>query len=861
MARYISIILLIALLFTNASYGFSGSLPQALRPPLICDLDFRIRSLISEFDENIWKPYKKEMDRLWFPDQGTYEWYNGDKIIDEARRNARDMLVEFCDKFLKDKDAETLKRTAELLEKEIEYEIKKSKKRGDDGFGKAERVAMLRNMLLFIAHTVYNPNNISCDINKFMSQEAARDAVVEALSEIAEWGINKIAITKSCLIKGEFKNGSSNKVYLVESNMPVEKIGDIAFTYRTTTKINGVETVENSPVWKTRYETDDDKRWPFLIITDTNDNILQIAVKWERRLKEDESDKFFILQDSYTDAEISEDERQNILRLKGKIEALFTEYLNKGEEITQRPYYVHGPMIQRGFLETGQDKELKEFLNTNPIAQHILSLPEFQGIERISFSPGMYTVEKEFDYHGNYEPSFYGTLYNLPAGYYVYHKGAVLCSLFDRPLYLSPKILAIHEMLHHLTRLRYNGFMLPQFEAQNEKIGKHIKENHPDAWKKLYDKPQSIDYDEFLNTLVGYFAVNINVVEILIHNPYGKKSDKQLVINETIKPSDILFLEELGLIPHKDVLSKKWPHGINKGPIDSAGRVSSFSRVPDLNVVIMDILVKRLGSDFAKWWVYHALKAKARLCELKDGALPSKISTKEIKEWSPYRNANKLFSNGIPDSIVIELGDYGYRYNSHEDSYILEKASNILSSNAPDSFRGIDEIIGTIKEPLITIPNKGDATIYKPHSGRGQGRLNSAQAEETEAFTDAASTLSYLLAYNSLIQEPTVKNFLISVTNPDTETGPYDRTMFYALNQGISEEFLTFLHIGFWIRWAIFSYYWKDELKELEPIDLWMYQRVLEQFCLDNYPNAQNIAPIERAGSIQELDGIHRNDI
>ncbi|MFA6281139.1 MAG: 4-alpha-glucanotransferase, partial [Candidatus Omnitrophota bacterium] len=241
-------------------------------------------------------------------------------------------------------------------------------------------------------------------------------------------------------------------------------------------------------------------------------------------------------------------------------------------------------------------------------------------------------------------------------------------------------------------------------------------------------------------------------------------------------------------------------------------------------------ILTSLGADFAKWWIYRVLKARAN--KIKNKELPTTISGRSIRARELDGRSLSLFTGSIPEQFVSELKTYGYR-KKKDNVFVLNKPY-AFPTLQPSHFFKANKVVGVIKEPLIPIPNKKNRAIYSPHMGKGQTSYSQQDAMR-EGLSDAECVIKYLRAYNRLIKMPTAISFFRATIQPNTSTGPFWTTMDYLLKHGISHEFLTLLHVGFYLHWILFSgRLWDDKLSRCEPIDLWIFQKVLEKFCRDH---------------------------
>ncbi|MCK9604435.1 MAG: hypothetical protein M0R66_08770, partial [Candidatus Omnitrophica bacterium] len=233
--------------------------------------------------------------------------------------------------------------------------------------------------------------------------------------------------------------------------------------------------------------------------------------------------------------------------------------------------------------------------------------------------------------------------------------------------------------------------------------------------------------------------------------------------------------------------------------------------------------LRSLGKDFTKWWFYQALRKKARYDGFKGNEFPLTISADEIRNWS------HVCGSFLFDQRFKKLENYGYVYEGKRKHgvFVLGKPANFPSYQPPHNFKA-DKVVGVIKEPSIKIPQNTDPAIYVKHMGSQQSYWNDEIAE-WEGRNDAACAISYLKAYNKLIAAPTANSLFEATIDPRVTTGPYDRTMEYLLNNGISGKFLQLLHSAFRLQWIL------DSPHQTDPFGLWMFQRLLERFCRDNY--------------------------
>ncbi|MFA5338108.1 MAG: hypothetical protein WC330_07230, partial [Candidatus Omnitrophota bacterium] len=267
--------------------------------------------------------------------------------------------------------------------------------------------------------------------------------------------------------------------------------------------------------------------------------------------------------------------------------------------------------------------------------------------------------------------------------------------------------------------------------------------------------------------------------------------------------------------------------------------------------IMRDILLNS-GTDFSKWWVYRALEQKVKYPRQgpkpREDLLPPAISLDEVRYRWPYFDDSPFDRDSpLPASIVSELKSLGYSYRQKDETFVLNKPSKFPSLQPPHGFRA-DKVVGVINELLIKIPDSHDSRIYCPHLGKGQ--TSDAGGGAYEGNSDAACVIKYLKAYNELIKKPTAELLQKATGTPKVNTGPYISTICYLIDQGISKKFITLIHTAFYLQWAVSQpmYY-----RRFEPVDFWIFQRLLEKFCRDYYSNGNTaVNPKKTSSSVSQ---------
>lgn len=243
------------------------------------------------------------------------------------------------------------------------------------------------------------------------------------------------------------------------------------------------------------------------------------------------------------------------------------------------------------------------------------------------------------------------------------------------------------------------------------------------------------------------------------------------------------------------------------------------------------------GKELATWWLYHALRLKAGVKELKPDNLPSAITMEEISDWcgrvyflETKEFISEVMKEGDPtveDRIIHMLRDLGY-----------EKIGNkfVLKHRPKDGIFPFQidstQILGKILAPQIFIPEPTDPAIYRPHMGRGQSGYYNLKEAQAEGLFDAITVIEYLKKYNELIANPTVKNFILATLNPNTSTGPYFLTMLYLMKSNIPDHFIKLLHAGIRIQILLREIKGGDMKfpDDYNPIDFWMFGQILKKY-------------------------------
>jgi Zn-dependent protease len=515
--------------------------------------------LIKRIETEVIKPLNKELGRLWGAERGTYEFYHGAEISKKAQDAASRALNSIIEQEVKSKETPVLLEAGKQVKKF-------SAKLQDEYF-----IDAARKVLLSMGHTLAERSalNVNTKIFRFMHQRVAARTAKRAATVLVKRGLEKIKLGKVYRAKGEFKDGSDNRIYLLETNLAFGSKGKL------------VEHNGYGPALS------------FFVITDNKNRIKTVAVEWQRKPVEDYSSKFYVLQGRYRGTRISDAAKEQIRALRRKVKNDLKKWFRENKPVSEEQYYIMGPMVEQGALESDLDRSLKAFISNNAIAQHLLSLPEYQFLDQISFSAGIYTVESEkFALHD------YGRNYSLPAGYFVFQRG-ILRSVLNRPLYLDARILAIHEMLHHITRARYMGLYEGRFKAEREKALKHFEQLHPDAWRQ-WIKLRDNDFEEYLNTLMGFVAIGNNDVEFTIPSP--NKRNPKMGISHKINNQDLQLFQELGLMPQSKAktIASSVVNGTAALSAIGVGLISSYSLW-----IVAIFLVSLTVHEFAHAWVAH----------------------------------------------------------------------------------------------------------------------------------------------------------------------------------------------------------------------------------------------------------------
>jgi hypothetical protein len=268
---------------------------------------------------------------------------------------------------------------------------------------------------------------------------------------------------------------------------------------------------------------------------------------------------------------------------------------------------------------------------------------------------------------------------------------------------------------------------------------------------------------------------------------------------------------------------------------DSDGNIKFWQFRPDYEALIQIPLLK-LGSDYARWAVYHCLRKVMQTCSPVQQELPAEIAENRLLAFC------RPAVEQLPKEFIAALHILGYQYSGSEKEgiFVLDKRLPLspLIPPAPSDQPDIDKVVGTIREVSLTIPDERDPRIFQPHLGRGHSVHITAAAMEEEGLTDSRCVISYLEQYRKLIQQPTARNLFNATKHSEWGTGPFWSTMHYINNQGISLQFITLLHICFKVHHDTASspgLITPNDPEEVTPLDQMLFQKLLERFCQDNY--------------------------
>jgi len=187
----------------------------------------------------------------------------------------------------------------------------------------------------------------------------------------------------------------------------------------------------------------------------------------------------------------------------------------------------------------------------------------------------------------------------------------------------------------------------------------------------------------------------------------------------------------------------------------------------------------------------------------------------------------------MPD--LAELKEAAERLGYVEDPALrcFRRVSIVGRTHA--SLESLLERRGEGRETIDSIPELYDPRIFFEHPPT-QSPFATRERMRMEGVQDAECVRRYLFAYQSLMESPTVAHLYDATVSPHLGASYY-LAMRHCLEAGVSDDFISLLHVTFALQWVIDSRPYSESAppngsRGLFPEDVDLMASAIQRYCL-----------------------------
>lgn len=277
-----------------------------------------------------------------------------------------------------------------------------------------------------------------------------------------------------------------------------------------------------------------------------------------------------------------------------------------------------------------------------------------------------------------------------------------------------------------------------------------------------------------------------------------------------------------GVPPHVPVVYSPWPAFLQVQQRGVSLRLDQYVEA------FKNIFFREMES-FASWWVFHFMEGFPDAPEIRASELWK-------RNLSPIDSRGQLSIEITPMDVSAREAMIEEMYSAFFYDYDFEKGMFLKRRGGATAAecRVLEiPVLPCLKlaEPGFPIPVETDPRIYHAHSDRDDCFLGfSDENSRMEGLMDAQAAISYLEAYLSLIESPSVETLFQATKTPRARSG-YMKSMAYIHSEGISQPFISLLHAAFFVQMAART---PPTLAAMTPVDQRMLSSLMRRYLVDH---------------------------